>query len=75
MDLQWESYGLPNNQILEKAERPATEPLVVLKDTSAWIGWRPYLEPIPYEEGNDYEFKAHRIGFMVSKSIIYKNEK
>ena len=24
-DLQWESYGLPNNQILEKAERPATE--------------------------------------------------
>jgi arylsulfatase A-like enzyme len=44
-------------------------------DTSAWIGWRPYLEPIPYEEGNDYEFKAHRIGFMVSKSIIYKNEK
>ena len=43
------------------------------KDLNPWIGWRPYIKPIPYEDSMQIEFKAHRIGFLPSGKIIYQN--
>ena len=43
------------------------------KDTISWKGWRPYINPIAYEEGMMVEFKAHRIGYLPSKKVVFSN--
>ncbi len=43
------------------------------KDTISWKGWRPYTNPIAYEEGIEIEFKAHRIGYLPSKKVVFSN--
>ena len=43
------------------------------KDTISWNGWRPYINPIAYEEGMKVEFKAHRIGYLPSKKVVFSN--
>jgi arylsulfatase A-like enzyme len=43
------------------------------KDTISWKGWKPYINPIAYEEGMIVEFKAHRIGYLPSKKVIFSN--
>lgn len=43
------------------------------QDTMSWKGWRPYTNPIAYEEGMKVEFKAHRIGYLPSKKVVFSN--
>ena len=43
------------------------------QDTISWKGWRPYTNPIAYEEGIEIEFKAHRIGYLPSKKVVFSN--
>ena len=43
------------------------------QDTLTWKGWRPYIKPIAYEEGMKVEFKAHRIGYLPSKKVVFSN--
>ena len=43
------------------------------QDTPTWKGWRPYIKPIAYEEGMKVEFKAHRIGYLPSKKVVFSN--
>ena len=43
------------------------------KDKTSWKGWKPYINPIAYEEGMTVEFKAHRIGYLPSKKVIFSN--
>ena len=42
------------------------------QDTNPWKGWRPYLAPIMLEENEEIEVIAHRIGFLPSSIIEYK---
>jgi len=43
------------------------------RDTSSWIGWRPYIKPIQINKGQKIYFMAHRIGFLPSDTIKYIN--
>ena len=43
------------------------------QDTISWKGWRPYTNPIAYKEGIEIEFKAHRLGYLPSKKVVFSN--
>ena len=43
------------------------------QDTISWKGWRPYTNPIAYKEGIEIEFKAHRLGYIPSKKVVFSN--
>lgn len=44
------------------------------QDTLSWKGWRPYTKPIAYEKGMKVQIKAHRIGYLPSKKVVFPNE-
>ena len=43
------------------------------QDTISWKGWRPYTNPIAYKEGIEIEFKAHRLGYLPSKKVVFSD--
>ena len=43
-------------------------------DTSDFFGWRPYTHPIKIKKFQSINFIAHRIGYLPSNIINYKNE-
>ena len=45
------------------------------QDTMSWKGWRPYTNPIAYKKGMKIQFKAHRIGYLPSKKVVFSNVK
>ena len=43
-------------------------------DTSDFFGWRPYIHPIEIKKFQSINFIAHRIGYLPSNIIKYKDE-
>ena len=42
-------------------------------DLTPWAGWIPYVGPIKIKKGDRIKIKAHRIGYLPSKELIYEN--
>ena len=42
-------------------------------DLAPWAGWMPYVGPIKIKKGDRIKIKAHRIGYLPSKELIYEN--